>query len=848
MAIDSADRDGAVPQLPKSKANTMQCDALPRTFYVAVVLLCQPIWLSGVGVAQNSAASAPSALVTPADVADGVMPLQLGGVGGVYFLAEPGELIVDVFKQDLKRGNTSPQLRAILVGPDRSLVHEQFLPAPDRAIGTQPTRNSSVTAQRTRFSTVVRNKGVYALNITVANDRYGTSMRWGFRTNCPHYIIETSRGHRDEAHSEPIVVDTPDSAGDICFLPRYRAFQIQLSGLPKSSGQLSVFDGQDQLVQTIEVDQHGKAAHSFAADPQRGDRPWRLHLPAYQATVEIDGVTRWDRSDLYRDLCCWTTNRDAWFPLLEYRWLLTPYQQTINRSDQERAEQTFRVHNNSDEPRTIRLQLEFPHQPWPAKLSAHSVDLAPWASEQVSVNFAQADAGQTHTVHVRATPKEAPDFSTFSTLIVKPSQSSTIAPLELPLTLEPYRHENQQFGYAPTYPLENQVYFDDDNRPYVVTNTQLWRKQAGQWLASDVENARRHGSVGTGSLRTTSSKIAFDGKQGVYLLGQRGRTAVLLHSTDRGVNFTAYAIPTHASLPSGFDFEQFSGNNTPSGPPPIVRFTRTASDPKLIWRKVNQLDLLIPEFRDGQIEFREPVRLSDNCIGFSSHSGIPSAVVSRDENVHIVWGEATAPDQKVPGVPGYVATYNRDTRQLSEPTFVGHGPPANDVHNTPSITLDNEDYLHLLIGTHGHPFPYAHSLQPSGVAGEWTEAQPMSDARQTYVGLVAGPDGTLHSVYRMWRSGEPPHPESHHAVLAYSRKPPGQPWSKPTPLVVAPFSEYSVFYHRLTIDHKGGLWLSYDYWSTFWFYRNDHHGSRRSLLTSPDGGQSWYLATGDRAP
>jgi len=63
-------------------------------------------------------------------------------------------------------------------------------------------------------------------------------------------------------------------------------------------------------------------------------------------------------------------------------------------------------------------------------------------------------------------------------------------------------------------------------------------------------------------------------------------------------------------------------------------------------------------------------------------------------------------------------------------------------------------------------------------------------------------------------------------------------------LVVPPFSEYSVYYHRLTIDRRGRLFLSYDYWSTLWFYRNDHWGKRRCLLTSPDGGTTWKLATG----
>ncbi len=61
-------------------------------------------------------------------------------------------------------------------------------------------------------------------------------------------------------------------------------------------------------------------------------------------------------------------------------------------------------------------------------------------------------------------------------------------------------------------------------------------------------------------------------------------------------------------------------------------------------------------------------------------------------------------------------------------------------------------------------------------------------ARQTYIGLVCGADDTLYVAFRMWRSGEPPFPLSHHATLAYQRKPPGQPWQPPQILGAAKFS------------------------------------------------------------
>ena len=120
---------------------------------------------------------------------------------------------------------------------------------------------------------------------------------------------------------------------------------------------------------------------------------------------------------------------------------------------------------------------------------------------------------------------------------------------------------------------------------------------------------------------------------------------------------------------------------------------------------------------------------------------------------------------------------------------------------------------------------------PTG--GEWN---------QTYIGLVCDADDTLHLVSRIWRYGEEPHPASHFATLAHQQKRADGPWESPTTLVVPPFSEYSVFYHRLTLDRLGRLFLSYDCWSTYWFYRTDHPGDRRALMMSADGGTHWKLA------
>jgi hypothetical protein len=340
-----------------------------------------------------------------------------------------------------------------------------------------------------------------------------------------------------------------------------------------------------------------------------------------------------------------------------------------------------------------------------------------------------------------------------------------------------------------------------------------------------------------------SSKVAFDDENRAYLIGRVKTGPVLLQSTGADANLRAVPPPLNGT----FDIGQFSGHNVPDGPPPLVCYTLTERDPELIWRRVNDLHLLLPEKgADGAVSIPEPVLISNKCIGFSAHSGIPSSVVSHEGKVHVVWAEATDPQEKVEGVPTFVATYDRKSKALGKPALVGYGPPANDVHNTPCITMDTQGYLHVLVGTHGRTFRYTRSLQPHDAGSGWTEAEEIGPGlRQTYVGLVCGADDSLHLVFRLWHSDKTYFPASHYATLSYMRKCPGEPWSAPEPLLISPFSEYSVFYHRLTIDRSGSLYLSYDYWSTYWFYRNDHRGTRRALMMSPDAGTTWQLADMD---
>jgi hypothetical protein len=651
-------------------------------------------------------------------------------------------------------------------------------------------------------------------------------------------LIETSRGHRDARHEEPIVLLNPDMPGDVCFQPPETAFNVEVTGIPGGVDRLTLFNGTGEQVAAMDVSDNGRAATRIEAADSRSPLPWRLHLAKQAGTIHIDGVTRWRRGDRNSNLSLWAPTPEAWFPLPDYRWLLTPYKRLVYGQPGESRQLNFRVHNNSAATVDIELALDVDQAPgWNPVLSETRVSLEPDQTRSVHLSWTTPPTGDQWTCRLHATPDNNTEFTTYSTVTARRGIAPAAEPISMPIVLKPYRHENAQFGYFPQYPTDNQVTFDTRNRPCVVGNEQIHILRNGAWKTVTLADAL-NGKPGR-QTRARISKAAYDNDDGLYLIATVDSKPALLYSTDGGNTFDMTGIPGGGT----FDIEDFTGHNVPDGPPPFIRITRTARDPNMKWRSLNDLELFVPEKRNGRISVGKPVKISGKCIGLSAHSGIPSSVVSRNGRIHVAWAEATEPEENAPGVPTFVITYDRASGTLGKPALIGYGPPANDVHNSPSITMDSKGYLHALIGTHGRTFKYARSLQPNTADGGWTEAEDIGPGlRQTYVGLVCDSQDTLHVVFRLWQNNPDIFPAGHYAALTHMSKRPDEPWSAPQPLVVAAFSEYSIFYHRLTVDRTGDLFLSYDYWSTFWFYRTDHVGSRRALLTSPDGGKTWKLA------
>ena len=194
------------------------------------------------------------------------MDFLIGGAGGAYLLAEPGELTVDIVKRDRHVHDRNTDLRVVLAGPDRRVIHDETIPDDGGAVGSGMGDPGHIY-----LSTEVEHPGIYALNITISSDRYGEEIVWGFRTSCRKYVIETSRGHKDDRHEEPIEFCNPGKEIDVCWRPIGDAFDVEVMDYPPESGAPTVFDSEGNRVATLSIDAEGRGSQRFAADVgQRG--------------------------------------------------------------------------------------------------------------------------------------------------------------------------------------------------------------------------------------------------------------------------------------------------------------------------------------------------------------------------------------------------------------------------------------------------------------------------------------------------------------------------------------------------------------------------------------------------
>lgn len=429
-------------------------------------------------------------------------------------------------------------------------------------------------------------------------------------------------------------------------------------------------------------------------------------------------------------------------------------------------------------------------------------------------------------------------------------------PVLAPIRHQPWwRLEEALWGYRPAF-TPGIACFDGDNRAYLRWEEVIQTPDdAGQWLRLPFTQAPAtlfptwDGKFMQGYF--ADEHVVFDDAGDAYTTVNATRSSIgrifLLHSRDRCRTWTAY--PIGLGYPR---LERRDGHSRLARPPALL-----IHDGGL--RGV--LQLVLPEkTANGALDVSFSRVVSEDSLLVDNHSGAGNSVISVGEQVIVAYpGRTALPGKETAGTPQYIVSYDRTARRLGPAVLLGlggHGVP--DAHNLPVIAVDSQGTIHAILGAHHEPFLYTRSRQPNSVTDGWTDPLPIGTPKRraaegsyTYVGLVCDPQDTLHVVGR-WAG------DSYTFRLAYLRKKKDQPWEANRDLVVPFKGNYHVWYHKLTIDRRGRLFLNYvcraaikraDEVPSFlrkWPTRapeGDFLTQSHCLLLSEDGGDSWRLAT-----
>ena len=784
-------------------------------------------------------------LMTAAHARAAVLPTVVRGARAIVLRPEPGPLSIKIFKRDLNIYEGSDEITAHLFDPCRQQIATASLPDDGQDSG------HSQTTQVAEMHVNCTARGTYRLLIA-GSPR--SDFVFGLDISQGGYMVEGRIMLNDGAQSGVVCFQPPSSDTTM------RARALHGPGRHK----MPLVDASGDVIHTFDMTETGRWAE-FVVTEGVGDRtgPWRLEVGNMDVDIEVPGV-------LY-----WNCDAAALFAADRYRHMLYPFCATRYLQPGESADITYTLRNQTGVTGGFALNTEADDgldcsviEPQsPATLSHELYHNSLPLTVRVQVARSAAVGKELHG-RIVASAGDDPAVVQSAGVRVIAGPSPVSEPLAGPVVLHRYQHENYQFGYAPDY-IENEVYFDLNNRPYIRERTShkyravaLTLLENDKWVqrsyvpaVQEIYPDYRGFYMGGGSI---GAKVAFDGADGAYTLlsvlreiGTR-RQSVLIYTPDAGKTYTV-----HPFEGGSFDIEQFTGHNALDTPPPVLAYRKTRDHPARFC-SYHDLLLYLPAKMDGKLQMGEPVLVSDRCLGSCQHSGGPASTVTRDGKTHIVWGDVAEDEDNAPGVPTYVATYDHATRTLGEPVLLAYGPPVNDVHNVPAITMDSEGYIHILTGAHGDNFRYLRSLKPDDAYSGFTEpvnileagyVDAESDAdgsgRQTYISLVCGPDDTLYTAYRQWRMGvDDYHGSEIYAALSFQSKPKGEAWGPAQPRVIPAVSGYSIYYHKLTVDRLGNLYLSYSYWTSDVTYQADYpeHYHNRAIQVSRDRGESWKLA------
>jgi hypothetical protein len=459
------------------------------------------------------------------------------------------------------------------------------------------------------------------------------------------------------------------------------------------------------------------------------------------------------------------------------------------------------------------------------------------------------------------------------------AKPSSVRPWLASFVLDPDEGPGAQYGYAPAY-TRNVPVFDSLDRPYIRSRTSNAHYTSFVHTVGDLGLERRAllpalraaypdfaSTVGAGGA--LSDRVVFDTSDRAYT----PLTIRLRDGSSRNVLMVSFDLCRSwsvAELPGGkFVTETWTGHNDIAGPPFLAFWSRTSYSSEHR-SQVNTISVTQPYLEGETVVVPEPVVVTTTSLGLSRISGGSSFAATSGGTTFFTWPEAT-PDGDG-GVPIMVAAFDHATRTAGAPVELARIRPDDDLHVKPGMCLDSRGYIHIVTGAHGGPFLSTRSKQLLRVDAGWTDPEPVLDdgyadaitgereGRQTYLSLVCDSHDVLHIVYRQWRQGcDPYHRGFAYGTLSYQRKAPGRPWSRAKVLVVAGHPGYSIFYHKLGMDHGDRLFLATSYsggdeikesndrLARYRVLANQEvqqgQYRRRMLLVSDDHGGTWRLAS-----
>lgn len=411
----------------------------------------------------------------------------------------------------------------------------------------------------------------------------------------------------------------------------------------------------------------------------------------------------------------------------------------------------------------------------------------------------------------------------------------------------------QDYNWQPRYNV-NIPGFDSENRPYIRSRNadahtipySVFTIRDGKWVelpfkdslsrgikrifgdAAEIENTRFAGGF-------QISRVVFDRNDTAYTLlrvavSGHGWRYFLLYSNDHCRSWEVEVLPDglYATMEESYSPDPISG-------PPAL----------LVWKRIDQLKhyrdqkrpawvgtygylrLLSPMFIDGKLSIGREAFVSANAIPIVYHSGGSSRLISRGDKIYVLWDEVE-PDLSASGMPVRCATFRRspDGPQLCDgPVELFRSRPLNDTHNTAGMVMDGKGYLHVLTGTHNGYVYHLQSLRPEDIQSGWSKPQriltyvpdaldddsnpTVSDweGYQTYPALAIGRDDSMYVACREKRGM--------FCALSLQRKRYNGAWEKSVPLLRPPkgYSGYTVYYHKLSFDRKGNLYLGFSFYT-----------------------------------